>query len=83
MNFGIKTQGKYIFCANCGRVVSETGEYDAHYCFKCGNPLKIDAIQAKEKEVLEIEKNYIHHLKEVAEQLETNSFEKILTEIED
>lgn len=51
MSYGVKQNGKFIFCAKCGRVVSEDGEYSANYCFVCGNPLKIEAIAEREQEI--------------------------------
>lgn len=57
MSYGIKQNGSFIFCAKCGRVVSDTGEYSANYCFACGNPLKAEAIMERENEIAEAIKN--------------------------
>lgn len=57
MNYGVKQNGKFIFCANCGRVISQEGEYNANFCYVCGNPLKIEAIEAREREIAEAVKN--------------------------
>ena len=59
MEYGVKNMGNYVFCANCGRIISENGEYEANFCFVCGNPLKMKAIEQKEQEIQEIEANLL------------------------
>jgi len=59
MEYGVKNMGENIFCANCGRLISQTGEYDSNFCFVCGAPLKLEAIEMKEKEIKEIEENLL------------------------
>lgn len=63
MEYGIKTIGKNVFCANCGRLVSPNGEYEENFCFVCGTPLKMAAIEMKEQEIKEIEQNLIARLR--------------------
>jgi predicted amidophosphoribosyltransferase len=81
MNYGIKQQGKFIFCANCGRVISETGEYQSNFCFVCGNPLKIDAINKHEAVLEETKANLITQLTNSAKELETDSLAKVLNNL--
>jgi rRNA maturation endonuclease Nob1 len=57
MEYGTKLIGEIVFCANCGRVVSQNGVYDANFCFVCGNPLKPDAVSMREQEIAEAIKN--------------------------
>ena len=57
MSYGVRQNGKFIFCANCGKVVSENGQYSANFCYNCGNPLKMSAIEQRENEIAEAVKN--------------------------
>lgn len=59
MEYGVKNLGEFVFCANCGRLISQNGEYDANFCFVCGAPLKMEAIERKEQEIKEIEDAYL------------------------
>ena len=59
MEYGIKKIDEITFCANCGRVVSETGEFNDNFCFKCGNPLKIEALLEREKELSEFHESQL------------------------
>lgn len=63
MEYGVKNMGDNVFCANCGRLISQNGEYDANFCFVCGAPLKMAAIEMKEKEIKEIEENLLKRMK--------------------
>jgi|GEM_PF-3951991 DNA-directed RNA polymerase subunit M/transcription elongation factor TFIIS len=81
MNFGIKQLSKNIFCANCGRLITKQGEFDANYCFVCGNPLKAKAIEEKQQEVNEYEKNNMKKLLEISKDLNTDSLKKVIDEI--
>lgn len=51
MEYGTKKIGEIVFCANCGRVVSQNGEFDSNFCFVCGNPLKPTAVAMREQEI--------------------------------
>lgn len=51
MEYGIKMIEKNVFCANCGRLISTTGSYEANFCSVCGNPLKMQAIEILENEI--------------------------------
>ncbi|MGI5841938.1 MAG: hypothetical protein ACOX6H_01425 [Christensenellales bacterium] len=51
MEYGIKMIEKNVFCANCGRLISTTGSYEANFCSVCGNPLKVQAIEILENEI--------------------------------
>jgi|LGOV01.1.fsa_nt_gb uncharacterized OB-fold protein len=49
MKFGIEqVKGKTI-CANCGRMISPDLDLKANYCFYCGTPLSITAIEVVEQ----------------------------------
>ncbi|MDD4210882.1 MAG: hypothetical protein PHC46_00615 [Clostridia bacterium] len=83
MNFGIKQQNNFIFCANCGRVVSENGLYDAKYCFVCGNPLKIEAVEETEERIKLTEDALLQRLQNAAKNLNSDSLKEVLKKIED
>jgi len=55
MQYGIKQIGKIIFCANCGKVISQTGEYESNFCYSCGNPISMEGIELKEQEIKDIQ----------------------------
>ena len=82
MKFGIKQQNNFIFCANCGRVVSEDGSYDSNYCFVCGNPLKLDAIEQTEQREQLTEDALLQRLQNAAKNLNSDSLKEVLKEIQ-
>lgn len=57
MEYGVKTSGTFVFCANCGRLISKDGTVDANFCFVCGNPLNSVGIEMKEKEINQIKQS--------------------------
>lgn len=63
MSYGVRQDGKHIFCAQCGRVISESGEYKSNFCFVCGNPLKISAIAQREAEIEEAISKFVESAK--------------------
>ena len=67
---GITERDDIIRCANCGEIISKTGEYTQKYCFNCGNPLLIDAIMEYEEKMEKIKGDTV---KEVADKLSKNS----------
>lgn len=81
MEFGIKTIGKNKFCANCGRLIVQDKEVTSNYCFVCGAPLKMEAIEAKEKEVIELNNEFVKKLQSAAEELKTDSLQEVLKNI--
>jgi predicted amidophosphoribosyltransferase len=81
MKYGIKQQNNFIFCANCGRVISENGSYDAKYCFVCGNPLKIEAVEETENRIKLTEEALIKKLQNASKTLNTDSLKKALEQI--
>ncbi|MGD9901263.1 MAG: hypothetical protein AB7S44_01855 [Spirochaetales bacterium] len=83
MKYGITEKGNLIFCANCGKGLATDGEMKYNYCSRCGAPLSIESIEQKEDEILQIKTDLLDDLKDIAEKLETDSFEAVLTRYED
>ena len=63
MKYGIEEKENIVKCANCGRIISKDGNYKDNFCYHCGNPLKLDAIDTKENEIQDIRAEVIESLK--------------------
>jgi len=82
MKYGIREHGSTIYCANCGRIISETGSYSDKYCKECGNPLIQDAIINSEIRENDLKENFTNLIKELSRKLETDSLTIVLERLE-
>jgi len=82
MKYGIRENGSTIYCANCGRIISQTGSYSDKYCKECGSPLMQDAIIQAEIRENDLKLNFTNLIKQLSKKLETDSLTIILERLE-
>ena len=78
MKYGIEQKQGKLYCANCGKIASESDELEKNYCEKCGAPLTITAIADYEETLNGAGLGVLKALKEIAVQNKTDSFLEIL-----